>query len=397
MLNNFKNPGFVSLIFLILTALAPGNAKAQNDSCRFRVSLLTASPGAELYSTFGHSALRVIDSVSGRDLVFNYGTFNFDESNFYMKFIRGKLKYFLSVDDYNSFASDYSADNRSLTEQVLNLTCGQADKVAEFLDWNMLPVNRFYKYDFTFDNCTTRLRDLVDTISGNAVKYRTILPKPISFRNAIHDYLNRNNKSWDKLGIDILLGRKLDRLMTNREVSFLPDYLMMAFDSASIQNQPLVKDKQVILKRHFVVQQGDNINNPLFIFSCLFVIIAFLSFSNKNSIRKMLASLDGIFFFAYGLLGLILIFMWIGTDHFMTKDNYNLLWAWPTNIIAAFYINSRKSFARYYFLVFAIAELILLGLWFSLPQKLNPALIPLNAIMILRSFINFRKNKKDNG
>lgn len=369
------------------------NANAQ-EHCGLRISLLTASPGEELYATFGHSALRVIDSSNNIDIVFNYGTFDFDEQGFYMKFIRGKLKYFLSVEDYNSFAYSYKMENRSIIEQVLDLNCDEKKQLAEYLQWNMLPANRYYKYDFTFDNCTTRLRDLIDTVANQQVAYQHILSEPTTFRNAIHAYLDRNNKSWSKLGIDILLGSRLDRVMTSKEASFLPDYLMQSFDSATLKGVPLVKEKEVVLEKKFVAKGDDNISNPLFLFSCLFVIIAFLSYSKSPSIERILNSLDGFFFFINGLIGIILIFMWIGTDHYMTKDNYNLLWAWPTNIVAAFYIHRKNSKARIYFLVYALAQLLLLGLWFFLPQELNMALIPLNGILIFRSLITYSLKRK---
>lgn len=383
-------------IFLICFALF-FSAIASAQDCRMRVSLLTCSPGEDLYSSFGHSALRIVDSASNRDLVFNYGTFNFDEDNFYIKFTRGKLKYFISLDDFNSFAYDYQVENRSITEQVLNLNCDEKEKLKEYLQWNLQPANRYYKYDFTFDNCTTRLNDLVEKIADDSLHYRAILSEPISFRDAIHDYLDRNEKSWSKLGIDILLGSRLDRKMTNKEVAFLPDYLMQTFDSVTIGGRPLVTDKEVILKKQFVPTGNNNVSSPLFIFSCLFVIIAFLSFSNNKKIGRILASVDGILFFLNGLIGVLLIFMWIGTDHIMTKDNYNLLWAWPTNIVAAFYVHSTRKWPKIYFIVFALAQILLLSLWFFLPQTLNVALIPLNGILIFRCFLYNPVNRQLHG
>lgn len=383
------------LILICFITLFGFRASAQD--CRMRVSLLTCSPGEDLYSSFGHSALRIIDSTANRDLVFNYGTFNFDEKNFYIKFTRGKLEYFISVDDFNSFAYEYKVENRSITEQVLSLTCAEKEKLKEYLQWNIQPANRYYKYDFTFDNCTTRLNDLIEKIADDSLHYQPILSEPISFRDAIHDYLDRNEKSWSKLGIDILLGSRLDRIMTNKEVAFLPDYLLQTFDSVTIGGRPLVADKEVILKKQFVPTQNNNVSSPLFIFSCLFVIIAFLSFSNNKKIGKILASFDGFLFFINGLVGLLLIFMWIGTDHFMTKDNYNLLWAWPTNIVAAFYVHSKRKWPKIYFIVFALAQILLLSLWFFLPQTLNVALIPLIGILIFRCFLYNPVNRQFNG
>lgn len=387
-----KNIGFL-LAFLLLGIYMP--AKAQD--CSIRVSLLTVSPGDELYSTFGHTAIRVTDTATNRDIVYNYGTFDFDEPGFYLKFIQGKLKYFVSADDFGSFEYGAMMENRSITEQELNLTCEQKRRLVDFLAWNMLPANKFYKYDFTFDNCTTRVADLIDSISGGTLLYKSVSHQGASFRDAIHEYLDQNNKSWDKLGIDILLGRRLDRRMTAKETLFLPEYLMNAEDSATIGASPLVESKAIVVKEKYVHSAKDNISGPMFVFACLFVIIAFLSFAQNKGIRNILSSLDGILFFLYGLIGVLLIFMWFWTDHFMTKDNYNLLWAWPTNLIAAFYVHSKKSWPRFYFLVYALAQLLLIGLWFVLPQKLNPAMIPLNGILIFRSILFYTGRKQANG
>jgi len=201
-------------IFLFLLFLLPLTSDAQSDTCGLRISLLTATPGEELYSTFGHSALRVTDSVNHYDIVYNYGTFNFDEPGFYSKFVRGKLNYFLSRDYYESFIYDYFAERRGITEQILNLTCVEKHRVIDLLQNNMMPANRFYKYDFTFDNCTTRLRDLIESASEGKVRFQTVLSSPKTFRNLIHDYLHINDKYWSKLGIDILLGAKTDAVMT---------------------------------------------------------------------------------------------------------------------------------------------------------------------------------------
>lgn len=369
-------------LFMMISLLSFGQ-----DSCRVRVSLLTCSPGDELYSTFGHSALRVTDSVSNTDVVYNYGTFNFDEPGFYSKFVRGKLKYFVSTEDFYSFEANYKYENRSITEQVLDLTCGQKQAVQQFLTWNLMPQNRYYKYDFTFDNCTTRLWDLLETVSDSSVKSNAENRDHSTFRDAIHEYLDKNHKSWDKLGIDILLGSRLDKEMTYRQTLFLPDNLMKAFDSATLNGIPLVNEKDIILKKTYVPEDKNNINNPLFIFSCLFVLIAFLSFSNSDFTKRTLASFDSLLFFLFGLIGLLLIFMWVGTDHYMTRDNYNLLWAWPPHLVLAFFLHKRKGWVRVYLLIYALAGLLLLGVWYFLPQEMNMALIPLVGILIFRSFL----------
>jgi hypothetical protein len=350
-------------------------------------------PGEELYSTFGHSALRITDTVTHQDIVYNYGTFNFDDPDFYTKFIRGKLLYYLSTDRFDSFVLENQQDNRGITEQILNLSCEQKRNIIGLLEANMMAQNRFYKYDFLFDNCTTRLRDLVEKASDSTVHFGKALNTEVSFRNLIYEYLNKNDKQWSKLGIDILLGAKTDAIATPYQVMFLPDYLMKTFDSSTINSQPLVTDKHSLFKINYSQNEKNNLTHPFFLFICLFVLIAFLSFSKSGFIQKFLASFDALLFFIVGLLGVLILFMWFGTDHIMCRNNYNLLWAWPMNIVAAFYIHSKRKWPQIYFLIYAIFNIVLIALWSFIPQHLNFALIPILAILIFRSLLYFIRKK----
>ena len=350
-----------------------------------------------IYSTrrFGHSALRITDSVSNSDIVYNYGTFNFDEPGFYTKFIRGKLSFYLSTDDFDSFKSSYQEENRGITEQVLNLSCTEKYNMLLLLRANMTRQNMFYKYDFTFDNCTTRLRDLVEKTADTPVQFREVLKTKSTFRDLIHEYLDYNDKQWSKLGIDMLLGSRLDVKMKPREVMFLPDYLMISFDSTSIGSRPLVYEKHQLFDSHLSAKKINVIAHPLFIFTCVFLLIVLCSFSKNLFVNRLLNALDGFMFFITGLLGVLIIFMWFGTDHLMCKDNLNLLWAWPTNVVAAFYIHSKKRPATRYFMIYSVFNLVLFACWFFLPQHMNPALIPIIAILIFRSLLYVSREKNN--
>lgn len=383
----------ISLIYLLVLILFSTKSFAQQDSCHLQISLLTVMPGEELYSTFGHSALRITDTVTHQDIVYNYGTFNFDDPDFYTKFIRGKLLYYLSTDRFDSFVLENQQDNRGITEQILNLSCEQKRNIIGLLEANMMAQNRFYKYDFLFDNCTTRLRDLVEKASDSTVHFGKALNTEVSFRNLIHEYLNKNDKQWSKLGIDILLGAKTDAIATPYQVMFLPDYLMKTFDSSTINSQPLVTDKHSLFKINYSQNEKDNLTHPFFLFICLFVLIAFLSFSKNVFVQKFLDSFDALLFFIVGFLGILILFMWFGTDHIMCRNNYNLLWAWPMNIVAAFYIHSKRKWAQIYFLIYAIFNIVLIALWGFIPQHFNFALIPILAILIFRSLLYFIRKK----
>lgn len=371
---------------IVLLFSFPIKISAQ-DSCHIRISLLTATPGEELYEAWGHSALRITDSVSNSDIVYNYGTFNFDTPNFYLKFIRGKLPFYLSPDNFQDFESEYEQDSRGVTEQVLNLTCAEKQNVQMLLDVNMMGNNRGYKYEFTFDNCTTRLRDLIEKATDSTVQFGQVLHTKVTFRDLIHEYLNYNDNQWSKLGIDILLGSKLDANPTPYQVMFLPDYLMKTIDSSTLSGRSIVSDKHALFKINRSKIEKNNLEHPIFLFTWLFVIIAFLSFSKNIFIQKTLSSFDGFLFFLTGLLGILLLFMWFGTDHIMCSDNYNLLWAWPTNAVAAFYVHSKKRWPKIYFTIYAIFNIVLIALWAFVPQHLNASLIPIIAILIFRSLI----------
>lgn len=361
---------------------------SQTDSCHLRVSLLTCSAGEELYSTFGHSALRVTDSVTNEDIVYNYGTFNFDEPGFYTKFIRGKLMYYISTEDFSSFKQTYQQDKRNMIEQVLNLSCNEKQKMVSLLQQNLMAENKFYKYDFLFDNCTTRLRDLLEKSADTTIHFKPVINKPATFRQFIFEYMDYNDNQWGKFGMNLLLGNKTDAIMNNRQTMFLPDYLMRGFDKGTIGSKQIVSSTNKILDLPIEIKKTSFFTHPLFIFSVLFLGVALMSFSKNNSIQKLLFGLDGFIFFIVGFIGCLIVFMWFGTNHIVCRNNYNILWALPTHVAAAFLINSKKRWAKKYFLVTSIFNLLVLLAWFFLPQQMNISFIPIVLILIVRGFAN---------
>jgi len=372
------------LLLLFFTLYIFRFALAQ-DSCNLQISLLTCAPGEELYSTFGHTALRIQDSARGTDYIYNYGTFEFGP-DFYTKFIRGKLLYFLSVENFTDFVYEYQMQSRSIQEQILQLSCTEKQRLYSSLQTNALEQNRYYKYDFLFDNCTTRAGDIVVKNVDSSIVFKNILPgNGPSFRNLIHSYLNAGHEYWSKLGIDILLGVKLDRKVTNREAMFLPDYLLKGFDNADLGNHSLVAPPQTILKMPSPLN-GKPLFTPFFVFTLLLVLIVVISLVQWNWARTTIRVFDFLFFFILGLAGFLLLFMWFGTDHKVCQNNYNLLWALPTNTVAAFFVHGRKSWVEKYFSVVLWLSIILMVAWFFLPQQMNNALIPVLLLIIYRSW-----------
>ena len=372
------------LIFCVFKNLA-----AQTDSaCSVMISLLTCTPGEELYSTFGHSALRVRESETNTDVIYNYGTFDFDDPSFYSKFTRGKLLYFVSVDSFQNFLKEYEYEKRGITEQILNLSCSEKQKLVAALKENAKEENKYYQYDFIIDNCTTRLRDIVFKNANAQVVTKDVRPSnKITFRDLIHKYLDSSYQYWSELGIDILLGDPLDKKISNSEAMFLPDYLLKGFDSTTIDGSRLVSEKKEILAP-VLPENKKPFLSPFLLFSILFLLIAALSLS-KNTYR-FLAVFDLILFFLSGALGILILFMWFGTDHPECKNNFNLAWAFPFHIVIIFFLYKKRNWVRRYFLFNSILLLVLLILWKWLPQEMNNALLPLVCLLLLRSFIRYK-------
>jgi len=379
----FKKISFSFFFFLLIQQYA-----YSQDSSRLRISLLTCTPGDELYSIFGHSALRIIDSNSVTDIVYNYGTFNFDDEGFYLKFIRGQLLYYISIEDFQSFKFNYQATNRGITEQILNFSPQEKINIQHSLNENLKEENKYYKYDFFLDNCTTRLRDLIVNSKSPTPILPAVMPTDTKFREAIDIYLYKGQQYWSKLGIDILLGAPTDAVMTPGQQQFLPDNLMMALDKSA--NTPIVIAKEDLYK---LDNHPEEINwfTPMFFFSALLIFFILLSLIKNKQVQAILHGLDGLLFFLTGALGILLIFMMTATDHSMTKNNYNILWALPTHVFISFFINSQKKWVKGYFLITVIANIILLLAWIFLPQQMNNALIPLVLLLTYRSAMRYLK------
>ncbi len=374
------------IIFICIIApvcFLSGQVLAQ-DSAHLRISLITCGPGApddELYTTFGHTGIRIVDSSNMQDAVYNYGTFDEFEENFYLKFVKGRLRYYVSMENFKDFEDYYHAVNRSMTEQVLNLTNAEKKAVRNFLNNNIQLANRYYRYDFCFDNCTTRVRDIFKKNHDSDFTKNPAMPIGTTFRQAIYFCLERNDQQWSKLGIDLLLGKPCDAVMTTEQMEFLPDNLMKNIDSANPQFVLSKNNLYAVAKNNYKV----SFFSPLAVFTILLIVIIAISFLKNKFAQIFLQGFDGLFFFITGLTGILLIFMWFFTDHVMTKENFNLLWAWPTHTVIAFFINSKKQWVKKYVAFTASAMIIVLLAWFFLPQHLNSSLIVICLLLLFRS------------
>jgi hypothetical protein len=374
------------LLLLIFTSFTAQKTNAQ-DSSRLRVSLLTCGQGDELYSVFGHTAIRVIDSARQTDIVYNYGTFDFNDPDFYMKFTRGKLDYLLSAEYFADFMNAYVYEKRTVTEQTLQITASEKIAIVTALNENLAGASRYYKYVFNYDNCTTRVRDILSKYAGLRAD-RQLVPAKTTFRNMLHEYLDRGAQPWSKLGIDLVLGSRMDWKVNIAESMFLPDYLMEAVDSS-------VHSKNILLSKKLIYDPGTapkrNTNWPLYVFCAIALLIFLISRGKSNAAKRITRFFDIALFLLTGLLGWFLLFMWFGTDHKGCGANYNLLWALPTNLIVVLALWKNPAWLKKYFSFCVIIYLLTLVCWFFLPQQINIALLPIVLLMLQRCW-QLKKN-----
>jgi hypothetical protein len=340
---------------LLLLFQAP---QVEWDYNQMDISLITCDPGAELYSVFGHSALRVKSDEMGIDHVYNWGTFDFNTDNFYIKFMRGKLPYKLTVAPYSNFLYEYHYTRRGVYEQVLNLSAEEKKSIWEALSENLKPENIEYPYDFFFDNCSTRIRDIIlSHVSGLPHQDN---PPPVdkkTYRNLIHEYLG--SMPWTRLGIDLLIGRKADREADFKNQMFLPDY--MHDNLAMLEKSTgamLMQDSYVVLP--FEEEREYNLSKrfpwPIPVFLLLSSGIFILA--QKMKLEKF-QLLMNILWGIMGAMGLFLLFMVLGTDHIATKLNYNLMYLHPGYFLF-FLIKSVEQRKKLYYLFIGLAVLYLI-------------------------------------
>jgi hypothetical protein len=357
-------------------------------SDRATISLVTYSPWDELYTAFGHSSIRVRDDAQEIDRLYNYGTFDFETEAFYLKFARGDLLYQLSVGLSNAEINERGSLGQGVTESILNFQADQRQAMFSELETNLLPENRFYRYDFILDNCSTRVRDIFEKVWGHPVSDPSI--GKITFRQMLDPYFLRI--PWIRFGIYLLLGSRVDRRVTPREACYLPFNLERAVQESSSQTGPLGR-KPTTIYRPQPLPSVPWYFRPEFAFWVLA-----LSWIAFWMIRGYSASvvLSGLVFLIFGAVGTFLAGFSANTFHWEAYDNWNIGWLLPTHFLAGLYLiflgRSWRSWVRVYFAI-ALGEIALFLVaspW--LPQQFHHAIYPLAILLGWRCAIElYRK------
>jgi Domain of unknown function (DUF4105) len=389
--------GSVAVLLLFVSTAAFSQSRHLSDKAQ--ISLLTLGPDQEeFYEAFGHSAIRLYDPVLGLDYACNYGMFSFNQPNFYLNFAKGHLNYSLGIQPYPDFRDAYIYYNRFIHEQVLNLSQEQKQKLFEFFQWNAREANKYYLYDYFFNNCSTKIRDIFKDVLKDDIQYdQSFIKTNYTIRQLTDLYLEE--QPWGDLGIDIGLGSRIDKTAIPYEYMFLPDYLEYSFDHARIRingvMEPLVSEKKTV----FTAQPDEDKAgwlNPWIVFTSVLLLTLAVSYYDWKR-KKLSTWIDFLFLAITGFLGIVLLLLWLATDHHATARNYNLLWALPTNLVAAIaiFFKRRPAWLTTYFLFMAILTILILGTWKILPQQINGFLYPLLVAFAARYLINWQLKRKE--
>jgi hypothetical protein len=399
---------FLFAVFLALGAFQVCGLSRLNPTAKF--SVITCSPGPDLYSLFGHSAFRLQDTLGGKpvDIVFNYGVFDAFDDGFYVKFAQGKLDYRLQAEYFEYFLESYALEGRGVWEQELNFSPLQKQRLFELLQANLQEANCVYRYDFFYDNCSSRIRDMImraaaveptdamgfryvslDTLlSVNKVNFKHPCKRGTTYRESIQTYLDF--QPWSDFGIDIALGQPCDRVIGDYGFMFLPDSLMREMQYAELDGQMLCREAVEILpnKTRFTI---DYVTAPLFLLFCWFFIHAAISYRRRFSSKKLMAH-EVALLSVTGLISLLVLFLWFLTDHTTTQYNWNVLWASPIHLVVLIFHRKRKLLRKMALLQLGCCSFMLVAfLW--LPQTLHAATIPM-ALMLIITYYRLYRNAR---
>ena len=371
-------------IFLIILSFVFSFSLKANDEIKF--SIVTIGPyESELYSAFGHSGIRYIDKKNNIDHFYNYGIFDFNQPNFYLNFLNGKLLYMVAKYDYRTAEKNYINEDRYIKEQVLDLNESEKILLYNILEQNIRPENRTYLYNYVYDNCATKIRDVLDNVYGGSLSF-TSEPEKKSFRQLMDLYLEKNK--WGDLGIDICLGPEIDYDVSFDEEMFLPDYLFKGIENAVRDG-----DKNIVSITNIINLQKEDFQSyslsPNYIFLIFFIISIYLSFRQvKYGIKYFI--FDSIYLMVSGIIGCLLVYLWFFTDH-LSSYNFNIVWAMPFNIIISILIlvNPNSSLVKWYMFLYSVLLFSLMILWNWIPQDLNEILLFFILGITLRLSVNF--------
>lgn len=344
-------------------------------------SLLTASPGKEIYELDGHTSLRLYDPARRLDIVVNWGIFDFNTPNFVYRYVKGETDYLCAAINTSSFIDSYTANGRTITEQKLRLTDAQANALCDMVMANLMPENRVYRYSYIHDNCATRPLQMIERAAGRELIVAE--ESGMTFRDEMK--ANHSQYPWYQLGIDLALGSELDRPVTTRQLAFSPRQLCRMLEADSIVAETIIHSSDTTLAHHPTPWPL----RPLTVAMAVMIITAAVTLHDLRR-RHISRWIDTAEFTLFGLTGCVIAFLVFISSHSATSPNWLLVWLNPLCLLGAIlpWIKSAKKWLNcYHFANFAVLILWLI-LWPLTGQEMNVAFWPWIITDLMRSGVN---------
>ena len=323
---------------------AQGGRVDEERGSELRVYLVTMGPGSAIWERFGHNAIRVVDTLRGIDVVFNYGMFSFDEPGFLSRFLLGDTKYWMEPHDTPQELAAYQRADRTVWQQELELAPPQKAEMARFLAWNAREENKYYRYDYFLDNCSTRIRDAIDRVLGGALGDATkdSVVAGATFRWHTRRLLGPDVPAYE--GIQVALGRPADRPITRWEEGFLPVRLMEHVRTVRVKGldgtmRPLVKSEEVLFRSSRADEPSAPPDRTLpnllagVGIGALLLAAGMASRRRARATRALFATGAILWSLAAGVVGTLLVLAWTATQHQFWYRNENLLQFNPLSLL----------------------------------------------------------------
>ena len=373
-----------TVLVLLSTIFSVGYGQIQLSNYS-EVSILTIGPGTSLNDAFGHSAIRIKDPMYQLDLVYDFGRYNFETKGFYLNFAKGKLNYTVEWSQSKPFIAYYKSVQREVKSQTLHFSLAEKQALFQKLQQNILPQNKSYAYDFFYNNCVTKIKDAIISVSQRPLNFKE--PKDFkqhTFRALIRSQVAQN--SWGGFGIDLALGSVIDRVAPAEDHMFLPRYMHRFFEVATFKNSnELLVEKQEVLNATQLSAKSSFWTSPLFVFGILSILIIAVTYKNyKNNTRT--TGIDVLIFAVSGIIGVLILLLWFATDHTATTYNYNLLWAFAFNILllpTLLKTTVKRRFIGYLKFLILLLFLMLIH-WFTGVQSFNIGILPIWIALLIR-------------
>ena len=351
------------------------------------ISLVTCYPGSRNYELYGHTMIRV--QIEGQDLLFNYGIFNFKQSGFIYRFVKGDCDYSLAAYPMQYLTQGY--EDSKIVEQVLDLDDAQKVDIISFLWNNVQPENAVYRYGWAYNNCATKPRDIIENAVGGSLEYGNPKRGEATFRSIMAHF--DKNYPWQQFGIDMVLGYDLDHKLDYREQMFSPIILMEAMADATQERDG--KRIPVVKATNILVEGGDEgavlgptpmVLTPMFVLTLLLVIVLALTIKERLG-KRHYRWLDSVVFGVYGLVGVLVAFLTFVSSHYGTSSNLHIVWLHPLLLLPAImeWIKRMRPLVAIIHVVNALLIVLLAAGWYWLPQSGNMALVPMAGISLIRS------------